>query len=93
MLVRSLDPERLYLPLKGAHVIADDRITARREPQPKSAPERPEVLATKEDYENDPEGTTVAQDEVKPFVLIDELWRGAVSAVLSSGGGGKHDPR
>ena len=40
-----------------------------------TTPDHPVFLETEEDYANAPEGTIVAQDEGKPFVLIDELWR------------------
>lgn len=43
-------------------------LTPRREPEPESTPEHPAVLATEEDYENAPTGTTVAGDYADPWV-------------------------
>ena len=38
-------------------------------------PDHPEYLETEVDYRNAPEGTIVADDDEKPAVLVDELWR------------------
>ena len=38
-------------------------------------PDHPVFLETEDDYRNAPEGTVIAQDGGKPYVLVDELWR------------------
>ena len=40
-------------------------------------PDHPVFLVTEEDYSNAPEGTIVANNDERPVVLVDELWRHA----------------
>lgn len=57
-------------PLPGTHL----DLTPRSGSEPETTPDHPTELTTLEDYRNAPEGTIVAQDSDRPFVLIYELW-------------------
>lgn len=64
---------------------SDEEVTLVRRLAPETTPDHPEFLETEEDYENAPDGTIVAQDGGKPFVLIAELWMDPNSGIFEHG--------
>lgn len=64
---------------------SDEEVTLVRRLAPETTPDHPEFLETEEDYESAPDGTIVAQDGGKPFVLMYELWMDPNSGIFEHG--------